>query len=888
MTAETTRIVLGGCEVDLVERAGALAKIDLRAGAVDGPPLAVVSVNLDHVHHFGSGSGANPLGHSSDRNSTAGIEWLNLIDGAPLAAEAKRLTGRSWPRLAGSDLIEPILDLAEKLGVSVGFLGGSTDTQTLLKSKLESERPQLQMAGLWAPSREEISDPVRSSALASEIAATGVGVLVVCLGKPRQEQWISEFGARSGARVLLAFGAVIDFLAERVHRAPRFIADHGLEWMWRLTREPKRLARRYLVQGPPAYLALRRHSMVSAAPVERVRIIVETSSPGNLLGRFVVGTDKVQVAVIVVTYNSEDDIDQLINSVRLEGGNLTIRFFVADNHSADGTVARASVHNDVTVLKTGGNLGYSGALNEALAHIGASETVLVLNPDLVVEPGSIAALYQRMKESSAAIVVPHLLDEEGESYPSLRREPSVIRSVGDALFGSRWVSRSGLLTEMITDAEQYAHPHPVDWATGAALLIDRRIADVTGPWDERFFLYSEETDFFRRVREAGGITWFESSARMRHRQGGSGSSDELVALMAVNRIRYMEKHSSRSHAAIYRATVVLHETLRSYLPSHRFARKAVARRTTWPLLPRATRSEPRGTNSTAAIASIIIPAHNEEAVIHRTLLPLAPLAASGVLEVIVACNGCNDGTVALVQSVPGVRTLDLSIASKVAALNAGDLIATAGVRVYLDADIEVSPDAIFRLVDALSQGTAIAARPTFRYETAGASALVRAYYRARSRVPSLNSALWGAGIYAMNSAGRLRFDRFPDVTADDLYVSSLFASDEMMIVDSQPVLVRTPLRALSLLAVLGRARRGSRELGVDSGRRSGAGVLATIRGPQSAFDALVYTGFALRARLQSLRVEPSGTWERDESARTARAVSAVATERYGNKMELLP
>ena len=92
------------------------------------------------------------------------------------------------------------------------------------------------------------------------------------LSKPLQEEWIARFGPATGARVLLAFGAVIDFLAGRVRRAPERVAEAGAEWAWRLMLEPRRLGRRYLIQGPPALLQLKRRARVveaATAPVPR-------------------------------------------------------------------------------------------------------------------------------------------------------------------------------------------------------------------------------------------------------------------------------------------------------------------------------------------------------------------------------------------------------------------------------------------------------------------------------------------------------------------------------------------------------------------------------------------------------------------------------------------
>jgi exopolysaccharide biosynthesis WecB/TagA/CpsF family protein len=263
MGEEARQVVLGGAPVDLMHFPEALQLISDRAAGSHGPPLAVVSANLDHIRHFGAG------GPWDSSHSTPDLSWLSLLDGAPLVSQARRLTGTRWPRLAGSDLIEPLLAAAERRGLRVGFLGGSTETQRLLRQRLPHRWPQLRAVGWWSPDRSELTDATASTALAERIAAAGVDLLVVGLGKPRQEQWISSYGAQTGARVLLAFGAVVDFLAGRVGRAPAWVSSRGLEWAWRLGREPKRLARRYLIEGPPAYLRLRRRSSVADAPSYR-------------------------------------------------------------------------------------------------------------------------------------------------------------------------------------------------------------------------------------------------------------------------------------------------------------------------------------------------------------------------------------------------------------------------------------------------------------------------------------------------------------------------------------------------------------------------------------------------------------------------------------------
>lgn len=242
-----TRVVeLAGCAIDLTNVAGALQQMADTLADPSLPSLAVGSVNLDHFWHFGAGGAARD-GLVLDDPRT---RWLMLLDGAPVAWAAAAATGRSWERLAGSDLISPILDIAQHRGARVGFLGGMPDMHRRLDAVLSSERPYLDIAGYWAPGREELDDVERCHELAAEIRRAEVDVLVVGLGKPRQELWISRYGHLTGARVLLAFGASADFLAGVVQRAPVWMRKSGLEWAYRLGREPRRMARRYLVQGP--------------------------------------------------------------------------------------------------------------------------------------------------------------------------------------------------------------------------------------------------------------------------------------------------------------------------------------------------------------------------------------------------------------------------------------------------------------------------------------------------------------------------------------------------------------------------------------------------------------------------------------------------------------
>ena len=401
-------------------------------------------------------------------------------------------------------------------------------------------------------------------------------------------------------------------------------------------------------------------------------------------------------------------------------------------------------------------------------------------------------------------------------------------------------------------------------------MVSRRLADAVA-WDESFFLYSEETDFFRRLRVCGGTVWYEPSATVTHEGGGSGASPGLNALMSVNRIRYIRKYHSPAYATVFHGIVVFAELLRCWKPERRGVLGAVLDEGSWTALPGPSRDAADGSDSDGyPQGSVIIPAHNEAAVIARTLAPLAPPAASGQLEVIVACNGCTDRTAAIARGFEGVTVLELGQSSKAAALNAGDAAASQWPRLYLDADVQISPGAVRAVFAALSSGQVLAARPAARFDLQDAHPLIRSYYRTKLRLPSARSVLWGAGVYGLSRDGRQRFQQFPGLTADDLFVDRLFEPAEKAVLDVDPVVVRPPRTPRDQVAVLHRVYRGNaQQNGGQGGGHSTAGrtlaeVARSIRGPLSAAHALVYVAFALAGRRGSRR---PGEWERDTSTR---------------------
>ncbi|MGW4247163.1 glycosyltransferase family 2 protein [Nocardia sp. NPDC004722] len=582
------------------------------------------------------------------------------------------------------------------------------------------------------------------------------------------------------------------------------------------------------------------------------------------------------VAIIIVTYNSAADIPLLLEDLRAEARETDLRVVVVDNDSADGTAEVVRGYPEVVFVASGGNLGYAGGINVGLGHIGSPDAVLILNPDLRVRPGAIARMVAALDaDERIGAVVPLILDTAGHPHTSLSREPSVTRAFGDALLGSRaWLNRPAWLSEFDYDPASYARAHDVDWATGACLLVRGSLAAEFGEWNEEFFLYSEETEYFRRIRSRGYAVRFDPAAVVQHRLGGSGTSPALATLLEVNRIRYIEMHHNRWYATLFRAMVALAALLRSYDADHRRTLAIVLDRELWQNLPTATKpAVPEPLSGPLARGAVIVPAYDEAAVIERTLRPLSTAAVAGYFELIVVANGCTDDTAARARTIPGVQVIELPTGSKPLALNTGDAAATLWPRLYLDADIGITATTVLAVLDRLATGDILAARPTFRYDSSTASPLVRSYYRARRAMSAHQNALWWAGVFGLTEEAHKRFGTFPDVTGDDMFVDTQFTNTEKTVVDTTPSIWTTPTTLPGLLTVLTRHHRGNTELlhhnptqTPNTTATTARAILHTITGPRSAADAATYLTLALIARRRA--THNTSHWERDTTSRT--------------------
>jgi N-acetylglucosaminyl-diphospho-decaprenol L-rhamnosyltransferase len=281
-----------------------------------------------------------------------------------------------------------------------------------------------------------------------------------------------------------------------------------------------------------------------------------------------------KVAVVVVTWNSAEPLAGLLASLDAGLEGVAHQLVVVDNDSADDTVAVARrLVPDCRIVQTGRNAGYAAGINAGLAVAEPYDAVLVLNPDVRLSPGCVAALHRELGDG-VGIAVPLIRHDDGTIARSLRREPTIGRALGDALLGAR-AGRVAWLGETVLDDAEYHRPTVCDWATGAVMLISAECAAACGPWDESFFLYSEETEFALRARDRGLRTRFVPGAEVVHSGGESRVSPRLWSLLTVNRVRLYRKRHSAPATAVFWSAVLLREGSRALLGQRR-SRRAVA------------------------------------------------------------------------------------------------------------------------------------------------------------------------------------------------------------------------------------------------------------------------------------------------------------------------
>lgn len=173
---------------------------------------------------------------------------LSIIDGVPVAWVGRRLVGGPCDRLSGPDLMHALLSNPAFADIRHFVVGGepaALDRLEFRYSRGGTSRPR-RIVGTWAPPFRELTADEESGFIA-RLDDLRPDIVWVCLGTARQEKWMSRIRHRLNVPVLAGVGAAVDFLSGTKRRAPRWMQRCGLEWLFRLGTEPRRLWRRYLI-----------------------------------------------------------------------------------------------------------------------------------------------------------------------------------------------------------------------------------------------------------------------------------------------------------------------------------------------------------------------------------------------------------------------------------------------------------------------------------------------------------------------------------------------------------------------------------------------------------------------------------------------------------------
>lgn len=232
------RVRVGTLELDALTRQDALDAIVTLVR--EGRGGSVFTPNVDHIVQ---------AEHDETFRQAYSRTSLSLVDGTPVLWAA-RLLGTPLPeKLSGSDLFEPLLERAVRERLRVALLGGGPGVGELAARNLRARMPELQLVECLAP-RIGLSATEEERACVERLQQAKADLIFVCLGAPKQELFSDRNRQALAPAVLVCFGAAVDFAAGTLARAPAWVSSVGLEWAFRLAREPRRLAARYLLRDP--------------------------------------------------------------------------------------------------------------------------------------------------------------------------------------------------------------------------------------------------------------------------------------------------------------------------------------------------------------------------------------------------------------------------------------------------------------------------------------------------------------------------------------------------------------------------------------------------------------------------------------------------------------
>jgi N-acetylglucosaminyldiphosphoundecaprenol N-acetyl-beta-D-mannosaminyltransferase len=231
------RVELFGVEIDPLRMDQAVAQIFAWVQDTAGRCQFVVTPNVDHVVLLQKHAGLQAAYRDAG---------MVLVDGAPVLWSSRLLRRPLPERVAGSDLVPALFSAASsERRLRIFLLGAGPGVAERAVTNIRSRWPAVEVVGTYSPPLGFEKNETENKAILARIAGARPDVLIVGLGAPKQELWVHQNRSRLTAKVALCVGATIDFLAGERSRAPIWMRDVGLEWLYRVASEPRRLAARY-------------------------------------------------------------------------------------------------------------------------------------------------------------------------------------------------------------------------------------------------------------------------------------------------------------------------------------------------------------------------------------------------------------------------------------------------------------------------------------------------------------------------------------------------------------------------------------------------------------------------------------------------------------------
>jgi GT2 family glycosyltransferase len=260
-----------------------------------------------------------------------------------------------------------------------------------------------------------------------------------------------------------------------------------------------------------------------------------------------------RIDAVVVSYNSRDQLRGCVAPLAAIPG---VRVIVADNASSDGSLETVA-DLPVVALPLEHNGGFAFGCNRAW-RAGDAPFVLFLNPDARLDEPSLRSLVRVLEDDErVGIAGPRLLREDGSLSLSQRRFPRAASTLARALLLNRLFPGAAWASELDQDRAAYERGGSPEWISGACMLARRSVLERIGGLDEGFFLYCEDKDLCRRIRDAGYDVRYEPRAVCIHVEGASAPRPGLLGILAASRVRYARKHGGRGAVALERLGLLL-------------------------------------------------------------------------------------------------------------------------------------------------------------------------------------------------------------------------------------------------------------------------------------------------------------------------------------------